>query len=169
MSNNRVDDHAGDSYNNNGHITKPAVSNTSAINNSTAANTSLVSVNQGVASSTPAGSAAQQAPLNPGLYAPDLAAPFPRDLSIFEIATILMNPPEEFQLSTGMVTIDIDWAVGKAGRERFEMSPLEHRLSLIQTDELYSRGEEFGISPEVLKWLRGGEKTLELPASHFGQ
>jgi hypothetical protein len=169
MSDNRVGDHAGNSQNNNGHIINPAVSNASAVNNPATTNTSLASANQGVASSAPAGSAAQQAPLNPGLYAPDPATPFPRDLSVFEIATILMNPPQEFRLSPGMVTIDIDWAVGKAGRERFEMSLLDHRLSLVQTDELYSRGEEVGISTEVLKWLRGGKKTLELPASHFGQ
>jgi hypothetical protein len=169
MSDNRVDDDASNSQNNNGYVPNPTVSNASASNNSGAGNTSLVNANQGPTSSTPTDSVTQQDPLNPGLYAPDPAAHVPRDLSVFEIAAILMDPPEEFRLSPGMVTIDIDWVVGKAGRERFEMSPLEYRLSLIQTDELYLRGEEVGISPEVLKWLRGGEKSLTLPASHFGQ
>jgi hypothetical protein len=108
-----------------------------------------------------------QRPLNPGLYAPDPAAPPPRDLTLSEIAAELMDPPLDMHYPQGKVTLNITWAVAKAGKERFERTSLNHRHSLSQDDDLYVRGISLGLSTEVLQWLRYGEEELELDASHF--
>ena len=105
--------------------------------------------------------------LNPGLYAPDPAAPTPANPSIFQIAGQLMNPPESLHFPASHYTLNITWAVGVAGPERFERTALGHRHSVVQTDDLYIHGAAAGISWEILHWLRGGEEELVLPEEHF--
>ena len=79
-----------------------------------------------------------------------------------------MEPPECLYSEDGQqVTLNITWAVGVIGRERFEPVPLGRRLSLRQQDELRTRGVEFGLSQQIADWLRSGDETLVLPAGHF--
>jgi hypothetical protein len=106
-------------------------------------------------------------PLNPGLYAPNPAAPALRELTLFEIVAELMNPPQDMRYPPGKVTLNITWAVGKAGKERFERTALNHRHSLKQDDDLYVLGVSAGLSNEVCQWLRYGEDEFVLDVSHF--
>jgi hypothetical protein len=79
-----------------------------------------------------------------------------------------MMPPDFLYSEDGQqVTLNITWAVGVVGRERFEPTPLGRRLSLRQNDELRTQGVEWGLSQVIADWLRDGEDTLVLPASHF--
>lgn len=79
-----------------------------------------------------------------------------------------MEPPNCLYSFDGQqVTLNITWAVGVIGRERFEPVPLSRGLSLRQDDELRTRGVEWGLSQQIADWLRSGEETLVLPASHF--
>lgn len=142
--------------------------NDSTVNNSHGSNSNANSnVNATTTGSIVANATTQQLPLNPGLYAPDPAAPPPVNLTLFEIVGRLMNPPAEYRDDNGNVTLWITWVVGVAGVERFEQSPLGHRHSLLQSDDLYVHGEVAGLSKEILQWLRYGEDSLVLPASHF--
>jgi hypothetical protein len=80
-----------------------------------------------------------------------------------------MNPPEYLRDNESQtVTLTITWAVGIAGPERFQLLPHLDRLVLQGQDELRERGEEAGLSTDIMDWLKGGEDTLTLPASHFG-
>ena len=79
-----------------------------------------------------------------------------------------MEPPDDLYSADGQqVTLNITWAVGVIGRERFEPVPLSRGLSLRQDEELRTRGVEWGLSSEIAKWLRSGDEVLVLPASHF--
>lgn len=79
-----------------------------------------------------------------------------------------MDPPHYLYSVDGQqVILNITWAVGVVGRERFESVPLGRHLSLRQDDELRTRGVLWGLSRKIAEWLRSGEETLVLPASHF--
>lgn len=119
-----------------------------------------------LAIANPNAAPAQQAPLQPGLYAPDPAAP-PQVTTLTDVVTRLMTPPQELYNGDGTVTLTITWAVGVAGPERFERTPLARRHSLVQDDELRERGVAAGLSQEIMDWLRSGDETLTLPESHF--
>jgi hypothetical protein len=103
-----------------------------------------------------------------GLYAPSLANDnFPDD-SIPTIVARLMNPPEYLYNNEDQTyTFLINWVVGIAGPERFQPSGLNGRHVLRREDELWEEGEEAGLSVEIMVWLKRGEETLTLPASHF--
>jgi hypothetical protein len=105
---------------------------------------------------------------DPGLYAPPLHNSAEQDDSLRAIIDRLMMPPDFLYSEDGQqVTLNITWAVGVVGRERFEPTPLGRRLSLRQNDELRTQGVEWGLSQVIADWLRDGEDTLVLPASHF--
>lgn len=79
-----------------------------------------------------------------------------------------MNPPEYLYNSEDQTyTLPINWVVGVAGPERFERLPYQDRYVLRREDELREQGEEAGLSADIMDWLKGGEETLTLPASHF--
>lgn len=79
-----------------------------------------------------------------------------------------MNPPEYLRNNEDQtVTLTITWAVGAVGLERFQLPRTEDRLVLQGQDELGEQGEEAGSSAEIMAWLKDGEDTLTLPASHF--
>ncbi|KAF2792645.1 hypothetical protein K505DRAFT_338522 [Melanomma pulvis-pyrius CBS 109.77] len=172
MADTNSNDHVSSDAKANANVNVPGASS-SAVNNASISGTGTnnTAANDPSASSAPLTVNAlgiQQVPLNPGLYAPDPAAPVPGNDSIFAIATQLMNPPEDFRHVDNNFTIYITWAVGVAGPERFERTSLNHRHSLLQNDDLYLRGLEAGLSEEVREWLRYGQEKLSLPASHFG-
>ncbi|KAF3044602.1 hypothetical protein E8E12_002005 [Didymella heteroderae] len=105
---------------------------------------------------------------DPGLYAPPLHNSAEPDDSLRAIIDRLMMPPDFLYSEGGQeVTLNVTWAVGVVGRERFEATPLGRRLSLRQDDELRTQGVEWGLSEEIADWLRYGEDTLVLPTSHF--
>ncbi|KAJ4321310.1 hypothetical protein N0V94_002942 [Neodidymelliopsis sp. IMI 364377] len=105
---------------------------------------------------------------DPGLYAPPLHGGVELDGSLRAVVDRLMTPPDCLYSSDGLqVTLNITWAVGVIGRERFEPVPLSRGLSLRQDDELRTRGVAWGLIPEIANWLRSGEETLVLLASIF--
>lgn len=105
---------------------------------------------------------------DPGLYAPPLHGGVEPDDSLRAIVDRLMRPDDYLYSDDGQtVTLNITWAVGVIGRERFEPVPLSRGLSLRQYDELRTHGVQWGLSQRIADWLRSGEDTLALPASHF--
>jgi hypothetical protein len=67
------------------------------------------------------------------------------------------------------VTLSITWAVGIAGKERFRSPNRGRGHFLLSRDPLCKAGVATGLSQEILSWLKDGDATLVLPASHFSQ
>jgi hypothetical protein len=102
-----------------------------------------------------------------GLYAPNISGRNLPDDSIAGIVARLMSPPEYlYSEDFRDVTLTITWAVGVAGQERFDRLPHDGRHALSLDDDLCG-GEAYGLSEEILDWLKGGQDTLTLPATHF--
>jgi hypothetical protein len=100
-----------------------------------------------------------------GLYSPNISGGNLADDSIAGIVHRLMSPPEYlYSEDYRDVTLTITWAVGVAGQERFNSLQGRHALSL---DDDLCGGEAYGLSEEILNWLKGGEDTLTLPSTHF--
>jgi hypothetical protein len=100
-----------------------------------------------------------------GLYSPNISGGNLADDSIAGIVHRLMSPPEcLYSEDYRDVTLTITWAVGVAGQERFNSLQGRHALSL---DDDLCGGEAYGLSEEILNWLKGGEDTLTLLSTHF--
>ncbi|KAF1914837.1 hypothetical protein BDU57DRAFT_305812, partial [Ampelomyces quisqualis] len=105
-----------------------------------------------------------------GLYSPGLSGDIPPpDDTPATIFGRLMNPRAVFRSKDGQtVTITIIWAVGIVGPENFESARANTRHSPCNNVEMYGQLQEACLSGDIFEWLKRGEATLTLPASHFG-